>query len=415
MQVAVEPFDEAERRSALDSYRVLDTLTEQAYDELTALAAEICTTPIALISLIDSDRQWFKSHHGLEVRETPRDIAFCAHAILQDEFFEVCDSRKDPRFRDNPLVTEQPHVIFYGGAVLASPDGHNLGTLCVIDHKPRTLSEWQKRCLSIIAKQVVSLLELRKAIQQRAELDVKNKRSTKWIDRRKQELARFAYRSSHDLRAPAIQIHNLANLLGEDLAAGRKDEALLNSGRLMEISQQLLAFIDGVVEVGRAELLGDVTQFIDFNQLIEESITQVETLLPQHEVAIRREMLATRALRSEYLRLRQMLVHLISNSILYANLEQTDPHVLIRVIDATNGVVLSVADNGIGIPPENQPQYFDMFRRFHPQLCAGSGVGTTIVNKHALAVGATINLQSDTRGTEVTVLFPHRDQDTQHD
>jgi signal transduction histidine kinase len=408
MQSAPIPIDEAERQRALDSYRVLDTLTEEAYDDLTALAAEICKTPIALISLIDNDRQWFKSHHGLDAREMPRDVAFCAHAILQQDFFEVCDSRKDARFSDNPLVTEQPNVTFYGGAVLATDSGNNLGTLCVIDHKPRQLSGWQKRCLTIIAKQVVSLLELRKAIFERAELDVKNQRSRRWIEHRQQELARFAYRSSHDLRAPAIQIQSLAELVGEDLLAGRQEEALVNATRLREISQQLLAFIDGVVEVGRAELLDDAEQLIDFELLIAESVTHIDALMPQHAVAIRSELLAEKTLKSEYLRLRQMLVQLLSNSIMYANLDAADPHVRVRVEDTTDGIAMSVSDNGIGIPPEHQPNYFDMFSRFHPQLGAGSGVGTTIIHKHALAIGARLELQSSPAGTTVSVLFPDR-------
>ncbi|MGB5246699.1 MAG: hypothetical protein WBN34_09130, partial [Woeseia sp.] len=344
MQPAPLPIHESQRLAALDSYQVLDTLYEQAYDDLTALAAEICVMPISLISLIDKNRQWFKSHHGLAARETPRDIAFCAHAILQQGFFEVCDSRKDKRFADNPLATGEPYVIYYGGAVLKDNSGHNLGTLCVIDHKPRQLSDWQKRCLTIISQQVVSLLELRRMVYRNAELDDTNRRSKSWIERRQQELARFAYRSSHDLRAPAIQIHNLAKLLREDIDGARNAEALENSERILSISQQLLAFIDGVVEVGRAELLGDVQHDIDFEQLIAESITQANTLLPQHAVKIRSAIRASKPLRSEYLRLRQMLVHLLTNSIMYANPKQAESFVMICVDDTERGISLSVSD-----------------------------------------------------------------------
>lgn len=157
------PPDETARLAALHDYGVLDSLPEQSFDDLTALAAYICGTSIALISLLDSDRQWFKSHHGLDATETPRSQAFCSHAIIKpEEVMVVPNALEDERFADNPLVTEASHVRFYAGAPLVNEAGHALGTLCVIDREPRELTDAQKVALEALGRQVVAQLELLK-------------------------------------------------------------------------------------------------------------------------------------------------------------------------------------------------------------------------------------------------------------
>ncbi len=156
------PANETLRRAALENYAVLDTPPEQAYDDLARIAAQICGAPICLVSLVDEARQWFKARVGIEAVETPRDVAFCAHAILQRDVFEVPDARLDPRFADNPLVTAAPSIRFYAGAPLVTPDNFALGTLCVIDRKPRRLNETQREGLAALSRQVVAQLELRR-------------------------------------------------------------------------------------------------------------------------------------------------------------------------------------------------------------------------------------------------------------
>ncbi len=175
MKPAPLPPDEAERLAALRMYDVLDTPAEEPFDDLTELAARICEAPIALISLIDKDRQWFKSRVGLDAAETARDIAFCAHAIHQPDLLIVADATLDERFSDNPLVTKDPHIRFYAGAPLISPEGQALGTLCVIDREPRSMSPDHQRALRVLSRHVMTQLELRRRNKEAAEL--RNERS----------------------------------------------------------------------------------------------------------------------------------------------------------------------------------------------------------------------------------------------
>ena len=157
------PINEKERIEALKSYMILDSHVEKEFDEITKLASIICKVPIALISLIDSERQWFKSRIGLDVTETSRPISFCGHAINHsEELFIISDSRKDSRFFDNPLVTGDPNVIFYAGSPLLDESGFVLGTLCVIDNHPKNLTEEQKLVLKYLSNQVVNLMKYRR-------------------------------------------------------------------------------------------------------------------------------------------------------------------------------------------------------------------------------------------------------------
>ncbi len=156
------PADEADRLAALNQYQILDTLPEQVFDDIVELAAQICGTRIALISLVDRDRQWFKAKVGLNASQTPRNVAFCAHAILQPEMFMVPDAREDARFANNPLVTDDPQIRFYAGVPLINVEGHALGTLCTIDTVPRELDAAQQNALRVLARHVMAQLELRR-------------------------------------------------------------------------------------------------------------------------------------------------------------------------------------------------------------------------------------------------------------
>jgi GAF domain-containing protein len=162
------PPTEAARLRALEAYRILDTAPEQVFDDLVTVAAHICDAPMSLITLVDASRQWFKAKVGLDLPETRREHAFCAHAILDTQPLIVPDATADIRFADNPYVVDDPSIRFYAGAPLTTPEGHALGTLCVLDRKPRELTPAQQTALEALARQAAALLEWRRTMTELA-------------------------------------------------------------------------------------------------------------------------------------------------------------------------------------------------------------------------------------------------------
>ena len=200
------PANEKRRLKVLWQYDVLDTVPEELFDDLTELAAKICEAPIALISLVDEKRQWFKSKVGITVNETSRDVSFCAHAIRQADLFIVPDATRDARFAANPFVTSDPKIRFYAGAPLITPDGHALGTLCVIDKVPRELRPDQQHALRILARHVVSQLELRRRSRELGDVRRESLRLKGALEKALAELAavrrRLAQRNAKAAAAP---------------------------------------------------------------------------------------------------------------------------------------------------------------------------------------------------------------------
>ena len=194
------PKNEKRRLEVLWQYELLDSPPEEMFDELTQLAALICEAPISMISLIDEKRQWFKSKIGLSATETSRDISFCAHAMLQANLFIITNALKDKRFKDNPLVTGDPFIRFYAGAPLITPDGHALGSLCVIDKVPRELREDQQKALRLLARHVVSLLELRRRALELTKASEERDLIQRELEQARAELAKLKARKNSTSR-----------------------------------------------------------------------------------------------------------------------------------------------------------------------------------------------------------------------
>ena len=238
---------EVERLKALASYGQMDSPPSADLDDLTNLASEICQTPMALITLVNSYRQWFKSNKGIGVSETSRDVAFCAHALLcNEDIMVVEDTRKDKRFVDNPFVVNAPHLVFYAGAILKTPEGLPLGTLCVLDTKPRHLSEEQLHALKTIADQVMYRFELQKKQNQLLELSGE-------LQKKNDELLRFAYVAAHDLKTPLSTIDALINLVQQKHSDQVDAEGKKILSFIKNSSDRLNRMVEGLLNFSRLE------------------------------------------------------------------------------------------------------------------------------------------------------------------
>ena len=226
--------DEGRRLAALARYRILDTTPEEAFDEVARLASTICATPIALVSLVDATRQWFKARVGLEAVETPRESSFCAHAIHGDDVFVVSDALADPRFAHNPLVLAEPDR-FYAGAPLRSPEGFRLGTVCVIDRQPRELDEAGRMALRVLARQVMAQLELRRRMEE----------SRKEIERLKKD---FVALVTHELRTPLTAIRGSLGLLSAGVLGDFTPEARQAVEMAERNSVHLVTLINSILD-----------------------------------------------------------------------------------------------------------------------------------------------------------------------
>jgi signal transduction histidine kinase len=381
------PKNEAERLQELQDYQILDTAPEDNFDEITQLATEICDTPISLITLLDPDRQWFKSRHGLSQTETPRQQAFCAHAINNpNTILEVQDARLDKRFADNPLVKNDPNIVFYTGVPLVSPQGYALGTLCVIDHKPKILNATQLHSLKVLANQVVKLFELRKSNRTLIETQKK-------LEKTNEELIQLNHLASHDLREPLRMISGFMGLLKRDYASaldedGKKyiDIALDGSKRM----NQLIVDILDHSSVGKEDA---IKESVDLSILLEEVKQNLTTQVDEAKATIKivGQQPTLSASKTDMISLFQ---NLISNAIKF-KAEGKPPVITISSEEKSGFWYFAIADNGLGIADHNHKKIFGMFNRLHKKSeIAGTGLGLAICEKIVLRHGGEIWVSS---------------------
>lgn len=250
-ELAIKDDKEQQRLEALGRYCILDTVAEEDFNSIVNLASEICQTPISLITLLDADRQWFKAKKGIDLSETDIKMSFCTHAIQNNKVFVINEADKDYRFADNPMVTGPSNIRFYAGVPIQSVDGHALGTLCVIDNKPRELTENQLNSLKILANQVQRLLELRLAnimLEEKSLEVAKQQAELTDLDTFKNDLLRVV---SHDLRSPLNGIETMLymldnEMLGKEELEKVKTEILSRVKRAKILINDLFTWVEGV-------------------------------------------------------------------------------------------------------------------------------------------------------------------------
>ena len=396
MKIAPKPLNEKERLAALLEYNILDTLPEKDYDDITTIAAEVCKMPVSLISIIDNDRQWFKSKVGLQPRETPRDFAFCAHAILHPkDLFIVNDSKKDDRFHDNPLVTGGPHVEFYAGVPLVNSRGNAFGTLCVIDNKPNDLTEDQKHTLKALARQVVAYFELRKANQQlmvqKAEMEQLNN-----------DLSSFAHVVAHDIKSPCSSLVMAAAWLKDSYSSVLDEEGMALLSMMETTSRTAINMVDGILRHTQIVNQNSIEKehFI-FGELVQE-IKKLVAIPINFVINVTEPGL--NLFTSRYMLL-QILLNLCSNAIKYNDKDNGEIVIAAKEMDTMYS--FSVTDNGRGISKEHQKGIFDLFhtlgiRDRYNNL--GSGVGLSTVKRLVTKLNGKIDISSEEgKGSTFTV------------
>lgn len=387
MIIPEKPHNESERLKALRSYGVLDTFSEREYDQLTAIASQICGCKMSLISLIDEDRQWFKARVGLDVSETNREIAFCAHAIHEPrKTLVVTDARLDARFHDNPLVTGDPHLAFYAGVPLVNEDGLSLGTLCVLDSEPKTLSESQLNALNALAEQVMALLELRRS-------KMALEKSLRSLEEKNRELEQFAFIAAHDLKSPLNGISSITDVLIDSHGDKLQHDGVRMLNSIRGSSQQLASLITGLLDYYR---LDSAHQEIPTPMKREELISQVMNLFGGDSAVEFQFAIQPDTVNTHGPVLLQVLLNLVGNAIKYSDKAKTI--VKLEIEESKNGYRIVVADNGAGIDSRFHDKLFELFEtasssdRFGKR---GNGIGLATVKKLVNRIGGSIRFFSE--------------------
>ncbi len=392
---------EAARLAALSSFNILDTPAEEAFDRITRMASELFDTPLAMISLIDASRQWFKSKVGPVSSETPRSISFCNHTIQGDTVMVVPDALRDPRFASSPLVNDDPHIRFYAGAPLRLASGLRLGAMCICDTRPRELSEREQRRLAVIAQIVVDEMELRVKGAQLEEA-----RATAVAAARVK--SDFVANVSHELRTPLTSIIGFAGILKATGELGARERHYVE--RIYDSSQSLLALINDVLDFSRLESgrLKLERSDVDLKDFVEGLVRQFRVLATEKGLKLEHviEPDVPQMWFLEKQATKQILTNLVANAIKFTE----DGHVRLEIALVSGRLTFKVCDSGIGISEDQLERVFERFERGDSSTArkySGTGLGLAISKQLADQMGATLTVSSVVgSGTTFTLSVP---------
>lgn len=390
MQIPSTPINEASRLRELLDLEILDTAPEVSLDEITQLASFICGTPVALISLIDSDRQWFKSKFGVEASETPRELSFCGHAINQQGVFIIEDALKDERFFDNPLVTQNPHVIFYAGAPLISKQGHSLGTLCVVDHKPKKLSEAQIQCLQSLSHQVVQLFELRKKNIENQNINKSLQDALRQLTEKEAQLAQtaklaglgiFASGIAHEVNNPLAVIQGTLNQIKLKTNPKDQDESFPKWIHRIERSlERITQIIQSLHRLSRQ----DRGKFQDDNPLstiLQDILVIMQDRIRNESIQIQVPPSVTSSFFGNAGEISQILINLFQNA-MDALENAENKSIKVDIEEDPTHIFLKIEDSGTGISTADKERIFEPFYTTKP---VGKGMGLGLSLSKSLA------------------------------
>ena len=400
MPAAPIPANDADRLETLHQYSILDTLPEQSYEDLTALATFICGTPTALISLVDQNRQWFKSRVGLDVAETGRSASFCAHTIVNPEVLVVKDTFLDPRFAENPLVQGGPQIRFYAGAPLIAPNGHVLGTICVIDSRPRELSAAQIAALESLSRQVMALLEARLQLIDNQKTSAALMQSEKLA-----AVGRLASSMAHEINNPLEAVTNLLYLsrkkTQDEEVQAWLDQADIELRRVSITANQALRF----------HKQSSSPQATSCASLFSTTLNVYEGRLVNSGIVVEKRKRANEPVECFEGDIRHVLSCLVTNAI---DAMPAGGRLLVRSRAGTDwstgrrGLVLTVADTGVGMDKATQRRMYEAF--FTTKGIGGSGLGlwvsSEIMQRHGGRILIRSSQQEGHRGTVVALFLP---------
>lgn len=400
MKSAPVPKHEKDRLKALESYEIMDSEIEKSFDDLTSLASYICETPISLISLIDANRQWFKSHLGLSVRETPRDLAFCAHAILDDKILVVKDTHQDQRFANNILVTNDPKIRFYAGAPLIDKKGFKLGTLCVIDKVPRDLSPQQLKALEQLSAIVVSQIQLRLEMKNQAKNEFKLMQAAKMSS-----LGEMAAGVAHEINNPLTIIQGNALVLKRIANSNQIDNEKLISGltKIEETSNRISKIIKGLLTFARKSDK-EISEVVQLSKVIDDTLILLGERFKYNDVKFLYKNSLDISIECSAVQLSEVILNLLNNAH-DAVAGSNAPWVELKIEETDLLIKISVVDSGNGISEEILNHIMEPFFTTK-ELGKGTGLGLSISKGLIESHGGQLYYDSSSPNTCFVVTLP---------